>query len=67
MEALLTAEQAGELLQIHPRTVKKLAGEGRIPGMRIGKLWRFRRSSLDSWIQSELDSQSRLCPEMDNQ
>jgi excisionase family DNA binding protein len=62
MEALLTAEQAGEILQIHPKTVKRMAAEGIIPGMKIGKLWRFRESSLDSWIQSHLLSNGHLCP-----
>ena len=39
-EPLITVDRAAELLGIHPKTVKRLAGEGVIPGMRIGKLWR---------------------------
>lgn len=50
-EPLIDAEVVGELLQLHPKTVKRLAGAGVIPGMRIGKLWRFRASTLDAWHQ----------------
>ena len=61
-EALINAEQAAELLRIHPKTVKRLAAEGRIPGMRIGKLWRFRESSLDEWMDSQIQFSRHPCP-----
>ena len=62
-EPLITAERAAELLGIHPKTVKRLAGEGVIPGMRIGKLWRFRESVLDTWMTAQLNSTSHPRPE----
>jgi excisionase family DNA binding protein len=51
-EPLLTAAQAATLLSIHPRTLKKMARQGRIPGQQIGDLWRFRASELNAWWQS---------------
>jgi excisionase family DNA binding protein len=62
-EPLMTADEAGRLLGIHPKTVKRLAAEGVIPGMRIGKLWRFRASALDAWMNSEIQCARRPCPE----
>jgi len=62
VEPLLTPIQAAKLLQVNPKTVKKLAIAGRLPGLKIGRLWRFRESALESWIDSELDSSSRPRP-----
>jgi len=51
-EPLLDSKQAGSLLKIHPKTLQKMARAGTIPGYRIGDLWRFRASTLDSWLGS---------------
>jgi excisionase family DNA binding protein len=55
IEPLINAEVAAQILHLHPRTVKRLSGEGVIPGMKIGKLWRYRASSLDEWAKSQID------------
>ena len=49
-EPLLDTEQAAALLQIHPKTLQKLARGGTVDGIRIGKLWRFRASALNAWL-----------------
>jgi len=46
-ERFLDSHEAAALLQIHPKTLQRLARKGEIRGMRIGKLWRFRTSDLD--------------------
>ncbi len=51
-EKLIDSGEAAALLGIHRITLIKLAREGRVPAVRIGKLWRFRASALDTWIQS---------------
>ena len=50
-EPLLNSEQAAQLLQIHHKTLQKLARRGDIRGTHIGKLWRFRVSDLNAWIE----------------
>jgi excisionase family DNA binding protein len=60
-EPLIDADQAAELLEIHPKTVKRLATKGILPGMRIGKLWRFRASLLDAWLKSQLHLSRHPC------
>ncbi len=60
-EPLIDAEQAGKLLGIHAKTVQKMAREGAIPAVRIGRYWRFRESQLDSWIRSAVNSRAALC------
>ena len=43
-EPLLKTEQAASLLGVHPKTLQRLAREGKVPARRIGDLWRFRAS-----------------------
>jgi excisionase family DNA binding protein len=51
-EPILTAEEAAIHLRIHPKTLQKLARAGAVPGMRMGKYWRFHLSALDAWVRS---------------
>lgn len=44
-ERLVDSREAAPLLQIHPKTLQRLARKGEIRAMRIGKLWRFRIGS----------------------
>ena len=53
-EPLLSAEEAAELLRIHPKTLQALARAGTVPCIRMGKYWRFRKSSLDGWVSENL-------------
>jgi excisionase family DNA binding protein len=49
-EPLLDSAEAAALLQIHPKTLQKLARAGTVIGIRVGKLWRFRASALNRWL-----------------
>ena len=49
-EPLRNSELAADLLQIHYKTLQKLARRGGIRGTHIGKLWRFRASDLNEWF-----------------
>ena len=48
---VLTVEQAAELLQTAPETVRRLADAGDLPGRRIGDEWRFLRSAVLAWLR----------------
>jgi excisionase family DNA binding protein len=45
-EEILTIREVANLLKLHPKTVNKLANSGRLPGHRIGRQWRFRKSEV---------------------
>ncbi|NYF91359.1 helix-turn-helix domain-containing protein [Tunturiibacter empetritectus] len=51
-EPLLDSQQAAELMRVHPETVKRRARRGEIPGLKFGKLWRFRASGLEGYIRN---------------
>jgi excisionase family DNA binding protein len=48
--------EAAEYLRIHPRTLKRMARNGEIPSIQIGRLWRFRQSDLDAWLTRKVNS-----------
>jgi excisionase family DNA binding protein len=60
-ERILNTEETATLLQIHPKTLQRMARKGVVPAFRIGDLWRFRASSLDQWLRSGLCSKSHSC------
>jgi excisionase family DNA binding protein len=61
-ERLIDAERAAEILGVHPKTVKRLAAEGLIPAMKIGRVWRFRESALDAYIAAQLQCSRHPSP-----
>ncbi|MGH7844719.1 MAG: helix-turn-helix domain-containing protein [Candidatus Binatia bacterium] len=46
MEEIITPSQVANMLQIHVKTVYRLASEGTIPGNRIGRSWRFSKTDI---------------------
>lgn len=60
-EPVLTTDEAAVLLQIHPKTLQRMARRGVVPAFRIGDLWRFRASDLDRWLRSGLCSKGHSC------
>lgn len=55
-EQLLDSDDAATLLKIHPKTLQQMARNGKIAGVRIGKLWRFRASVLNDWLEHKMAS-----------
>ncbi len=53
-EPLLDSSEASALLKIHPKTLQRMARNGEISGVQIGKLWRFRASELDHWLRARI-------------
>ena len=46
MEEIITAEQVASMLQVHVRTVYRLARRGAIPGKKLGGGWRFSKGVI---------------------
>lgn len=59
-EPLIDCNRAAEIMGLHPKTVKLLAQAGKIPGLKVGSVWRFRESALDEWISLHLKSSMPL-------
>ncbi|MEG9435389.1 helix-turn-helix domain-containing protein [Edaphobacter sp. HDX4] len=50
-EPLLDSQQAASLMGVHPETIKRRARRGELPGIKLGKVWRFRASGLNAYIR----------------
>jgi excisionase family DNA binding protein len=55
-EPLIDTEEAAALLQIHPKTLQRMARRGEVRGYQLGKLWRFRASDLVKCVSAEVAS-----------
>lgn len=53
LEDILDADQVGKKLKVHPRTVKRLASQGVLPGFKVGGQWRFRREAIEEYIRQQ--------------
>ncbi len=58
-EAFLTTEEVLEYLQVTQRTVYRLIKAGRIPAVRVGRQWRFRKQDVDRWLESQQGRSTR--------
>ncbi len=52
-ETFLTTEEVLEYLQVNLRTVYRLIKAGKIPAVRVGRQWRFRKSDIDTWLERQ--------------
>jgi excisionase family DNA binding protein len=52
-DAFLTTEEVLEYLQVNLRTVYRLIKAGKIPAVRVGRQWRFRKRDIDAWLESQ--------------
>ena len=50
IEPLLDSHKAAAMLDVHPRTLQRMVQRGQISGVQVGRLWRFRASAIDAWI-----------------
>jgi excisionase family DNA binding protein len=52
-DAFLTTEEVLEYLQVNLRTVYRLIKAGKIPAVRVGRQWRFRKRDIDAWLETQ--------------
>jgi excisionase family DNA binding protein len=58
-DAFLTTEEVLDYLQVNLRTVYRLIKAGKIPAVRVGRQWRFKRADLDAWLEGQRSRRSR--------
>jgi excisionase family DNA binding protein len=46
----MKTKELAEYLKLHHITICKLAKEGKIPSIRVGRVWRFDKEQIDEWI-----------------
>jgi excisionase family DNA binding protein len=50
-DSLLTTEELLDYLNLNLKTVYRLVKAGKLPAVRVGRQWRFRKRDIDAWLQ----------------
>ena len=48
--SVLTIDELASYLKIAKSTLYKLSQEGKVPGQKVGRHWRFHRVTIDAWL-----------------
>lgn len=47
---MMTTAEAAEYLGLPPLTVRRMARDGELPALKIGRQWRLKKTLLDQWV-----------------
>ncbi len=47
----MTISDLAEYLQVSKSSLYKLVQNGRVPGQKVGKHWRFHKEVVDEWLR----------------
>jgi excisionase family DNA binding protein len=50
-EQVLTVDELAIYLKVSRSTLYKLLAEGKVPGQKVGRHWRFSKVAIDRWLQ----------------
>ncbi|MBC8493079.1 MAG: helix-turn-helix domain-containing protein [Chloroflexi bacterium] len=53
-DALMDIRQVATYLQINEATAYSWAQKGELPGIKIGRIWRFRREDIEAWLDENM-------------
>ena len=54
LDRILTPEQAGEMLQLHPFTILNYIKEGKLRGAKLGRVYRIRESDIEKFLEDQM-------------
>lgn len=50
---VMTLDELATYLKLPKSTLYKLVQQGRVPGQKLGKQWRFGRAAIDRWLDAQ--------------
>ncbi len=56
---ITTIDDVARYFKLKPQTIYKWAQEDKIPAVKIGKEWRFKKSVIDKWMDSKFSEKYR--------
>jgi len=51
--SLMTVDELAKYLRMKKVTIYKHAQEGKLPGFKVGSTWRFKKLTIDKWIEAQ--------------
>ena len=55
-DGVFTVQELAGYLRMKPLTIYKHASTGKLPGFKVGSHWRFKKQTIDRWIQAQENS-----------
>lgn len=49
-EPLWTVNDVARYLRLEPETVRNMAREGKLPAIKVGRVWRFKANVIKNWV-----------------
>ena len=59
LREVMNIRQASQYLGIAPDTLYKYLSEGRLPAFKLGNRWRFKKTTLDRWMEMQSEKSAR--------
>jgi excisionase family DNA binding protein len=50
---MMTVQEVADYLRLNQMTIYKLAQKGKIPAVKVGRVWRFRKDLIDEWFREK--------------
>jgi len=63
---VMTIEETSKYLRLPLSSLYKLAQEGKIPCQKVGRHWRFRKETIDRWLDDRITKSIEETP-LDNE
>ncbi len=55
-EEFMTTEEVAQYLRVDKYTVYRLVAKKRLPAIKVGIQWRFKRSILEGWLKMNMNT-----------
>jgi excisionase family DNA binding protein len=55
----MTLDEVAKYLRIHKSTVYRMTKEGKIPAIKIGNQWRFKKNKIDEWLGKQVEKKEK--------
>ena len=52
-DMVMTIDDLAVYLKLSTSTLYKLCAEGKVPGQKVGRHWRFHKEVIDNWLKNE--------------
>jgi excisionase family DNA binding protein len=61
-DMVMTIDDLAKYLKLSTSTLYKLCAEDKVPGQKVGRHWRFRKETIDGWLDSRPSGSTKKRP-----
>jgi len=58
-EKFLTTDQVAQILQVHPFTILKFLKDGKLNGVKLGRVYRIKQSDVEEFIEERMTNKPK--------